>query len=305
MYYQATDKIAIIGAGNVARALLNNLIGEKIFKEIFLLRGDKGKLEQFVADSQDAAHLQGITIHGCDGIGGIPGDATCIVTASAEFDYSKIARQYGKNLREAIIKYEAPLIKDIAKEFAARENPYEGHIFMITNPTGAMSGILHKYSGLAAEKIHPFGAMLDTIRAETASSRDLKALFIGEHGPSGFVVPELSGIDNDEAETLTRDTHQRGAGIAAGLGYSTGVSGVLMWYLKQLQSGNSERRYIPFGTWYDNTFIEIPATIEDGLIQSATNRLTNASLEKLKASVAKVKRLDDIASKLLSDLECK
>jgi malate/lactate dehydrogenase len=304
--YNATDTIVIIGAGNVGKALLNNLIAKRIFKEIHVTRADKQKLTQYVADSKESAYFNGVSIHGFESMNDIPPHATCIVAASAEFDYAEIAQKNGVNLRESILQYEAPVIRSIAEGFACRDNEYEGHVFMITNPTETMSGVFHTYSGIPAERIHPFGAMLDSVRAEMAymdrhaDEMSIEVTVIGEHGPSGFIAPELSTISDAEAEELTRESHRRGADIAAELGYATGVSGVLIQYLEQLQRGWCERIYIPFGTYHLDMFIEVPARLQDGNVELRINDLENDSLERLKASVDKVKALHEKASDMLS-----
>lgn len=234
-----TMKVAIIGAGNVGKAVFHDLQHVNMIREITLIGRNKAKVEAEVVDAKDAAivwedYRPKLTSGGYEKTQG----ADIIVYTAGT---SKVQADRMEMLHSNCV---------IAEEVFKEINQYnqDAIIICVTNPLDVITMKIQQVTGRPARKVIGTGTLLDTARlirlvAEflEISDRQVYIPVVGEHGASavallksfrimGMTMDEyLKNVTNADAalnvKALEKSFKKGGFRIAHGKGYtSTGVS---------------------------------------------------------------------------------
>lgn len=233
-------KVAIIGAGNVGKAVFHDLQHINKIGNITLIDRNKKKAEAEVADAKDAAILWEGYRPKLDfgGYEKTKGADIIVYTAGS----SKIENEDRMEMLHSNCV--------IAEEVFAEINRYnqDAIIICVTNPLDVITMKIQQVTGRAARKVIGTGTLLDTARlvrivAELLdiSSQQIYIPVVGEHGASavsllstfrimGMTMDDYlkSVIDTDadlNVKALENTFKKGGWKIVSGKGYtSTGVS---------------------------------------------------------------------------------
>ncbi len=232
-------KVAIVGAGNVGKAVFHDLQHVNMVREITLIDRNKAKAEAEVIDAKDAAILWEEYGPKLDsgGYEKTKGADIIVYTAGS----SKVEADRMEMLHSNCV---------IAEEVFTEINRYnqDAIIICVTNPLDVITMKIQQVTGRAARKVIGTGTLLDTARlvrfvAEflEISDRQIYIPVVGEHGASavallssfnimGTTMDEyLKNVINPDAvlnvKALENAFKKGGFRIFYGKGYtSTGVS---------------------------------------------------------------------------------
>ena len=233
-------KVAIIGTGNVGKAVFHDLQHVNMIKEITLIGRNMKKAEAEVVDAKDAAILweeYGAKLN-FGGYEKTKGADIIIYTAGSS--------KFEKEDRMEMLHSNCVIAEEVFTEI----NRYnqDAIILCVTNPLDVITMKIQQVTGRAARKVIGTGTLLDTARlvrivAELLelSDRQIYIPVVGEHGASavsllsafrimGMTMDEylksITGADADLNVKALENTFKKGGWrIAAGKGYtSTGVS---------------------------------------------------------------------------------
>lgn len=233
-------KTAIIGAGNVGKAVFADLQHVNMVREITLIARDRKKAKAEVEDARDAAILRqdyGPKLyHG--GYEETEGADIIIYTAGA----SKVSQDRMEMLHSNCV---------IAEEIFSEINRYnkDAIILCVTNPLDVITMKIQQVTGRDPHKVIGTGTLLDSARMIRfmadlleLSDRSLHMYVVGEHGNSAVALMssvrimgqrvdeylKRSVADTDailNVESLESVFKKGGFRILSGKGYtSTGVS---------------------------------------------------------------------------------
>ena len=248
-------KVAIIGTGNVGKAVFHDLQHVNMIREITLIDRNKAKAEAEVADAKDAAILW------------------------EEYGAKLVSGGYEKTKGADIIVYTAGSSKiesdrmemlhsncAIAEEVFTEINRYnrDAIIICVTNPLDVITMKIQQVTGRDARKVIGTGTLLDTARlirivAEflEVSDRQIYIPVVGEHGATavallssfrimGMTIDEyLKNATNTDAvlnvKALESTFKKGGFRIVNGKGYtSTGVSAAVCRLVANIAADGKE-----------------------------------------------------------------
>ncbi len=186
-----TNKITIIGAGQVGSTVAFALTLKEIASEIVLIDIDKDRAMGEAMDiRQGTPFVSPVYIH--DGDYSDAKDSDIVVLTSG------VARKPGQtrlDLAQTNVNITKSIIPEITK--AAPDALY----VVVANPVDILTYQFVKYSGIPANRIFGTGTMLDTARfrariAETykVAQENVHGYVFGEHGDSSFVPWSLANI---------------------------------------------------------------------------------------------------------------
>ncbi len=200
-------KVAIIGAGNVGKAVFHDLQHVNMIREITLIDKNENKAKAEVADAKDAAVLweeYGAKLS-FGGYENTKGADIIIYTAGS----SKIQTD-----RMEILHTNC----NIAEEVFTEINRYnqDAIILCVTNPLDVVTMKIQQVTGRAARKVIGSGTLLDTARlvrtvAELleVSDRQIYIPVVGEHGASAVSLLShfrIMGMSMDDYLKSVTDT---------------------------------------------------------------------------------------------------
>ncbi|MFQ5467935.1 MAG: malate dehydrogenase, partial [Kiloniellaceae bacterium] len=221
----ARNKIALIGSGAIG-GTLGLLAGLKELGDIALFDVVDGVPQGKALDLAESSPVQGFDAHVSGGTGYkvIKGADVVIVTAG-------VPRRPGMS-RDDLLEINARVMETVGaniKKFCPK-----AFIICITNPLDAMVWILHKASGVPANKIVGMAGVLDSARfryflaAEMGVSvEDVTAFVLGGHGDAmvpmvrystvaGIPLPDLvkmGWLSKQRLDEIVRRTRDGGAEI--------------------------------------------------------------------------------------------
>jgi len=186
-----SNKVAIVGTGNVGATLAYSLLNSGLANEIVLIDRNLSKAEGEAMDLNHAIPMaKPIKIYAGD-YSNCFGAAITVVTAGA-------AQKPGETRLDLAAK-NTEIVKDIILEIV-KFNP-QGLILIATNPVDILTYAAIKYSGLSPNRVFGSGTILDTARFRyllsqrfEVDSRSVHAYIIGEHGDSEVPVWSLANI---------------------------------------------------------------------------------------------------------------
>ncbi len=186
-----TNKVAIVGIGNVGATLGYGLLVSGLATEIVLIDRNLSKAEGEAMDLTHAVPMMKPTKIYAGNYQDCAGAAITVITAGA-------AQKPGETRLDLAVKNTA-IIKDIIQEII-KFNP-EGLILIATNPVDILTFAAIKYSGLHPNRVFGSGTILDTARFRFLLSqrfevdpRSVHAYIIGEHGDSEVPVWSIANI---------------------------------------------------------------------------------------------------------------
>ena len=249
-------KVAIIGAGNVGKAVFHDLQHVNMIRKITLIDRNKKKVEAEVADAKDAAILW-------EGYGPKLDFGGYEKTKGADI----IVYTAGSSKVEAEDRMEMLHSNCvIAEEVFTEINRYnqDAIIICVTNPLDVITMKIQQVTGRAARKVIGTGTLLDTARlvrivAELLeiSNQQIYIPVVGEHGASavsllstfrimGMTMDDYlkSVIDTDadlNVKALENTFKKGGWRIVSGKGYtSTGVSAAVCRLVANIAADSRE-----------------------------------------------------------------
>ncbi len=186
-----TNKVAIIGVGNVGATLAYGLLLSGLATEIVLIDANHHKAEGEAMDLTHAVPLAKPTRIYAGDYKDIAGAAITVVTAGA-------AQKPGET-RLDLAQKNTNIFKQIIPQIV-KYNPH-GLILIATNPVDVLTYASIKFSGLPHTRVFGSGTILDTARFRYMLSkrfdvdpRSVHAYIIGEHGDSEVPVWSLANI---------------------------------------------------------------------------------------------------------------
>jgi L-lactate dehydrogenase len=175
--------IGIIGIGSVGTSVAISVLHTGIADELLLFDARQERAE---GEAMDMAH--GVSFYPSATV------RTATPEQMLEADAVVIAAGRGGKPEESrldLLRDNARIIKELGEKLKGAK----GLLIMIANPVDVLTYVLHKASGLPAERVIGTGTMLDTARLRQILGRELElesdsihAQVIGEHGDSEVVL---------------------------------------------------------------------------------------------------------------------
>lgn len=248
-------KVAIIGTGNVGKAVFHDLQHVNMIREITLIGRNKSKAEAEVVDARDAAILwedygPKLSFGGYEKTEGA--DIIVYTAGSSKVETDRMEMLHSNC--------------DIAEKVFKEINRYnqDAIILCVTNPLDVITMKVQQVTGRPARKVIGSGTLLDTARlvrvvAEflEVSDRQIHIPVVGEHGASavsllssfrimGMTMDEylksVTGTDTDlNVKALENIFKKGGFRIFDGKGYtSTGVSAAVCRLVANIAADSRE-----------------------------------------------------------------
>ncbi|MFA5995961.1 MAG: L-lactate dehydrogenase [Patescibacteria group bacterium] len=186
-----SNKVTIIGAGNVGSATAFTLALSGTAEEIVLLDTNLAKAQGEVMDIEHgSSFLPHVQLTATKSFIDIKQSNVVIITAGA--------KQTPGETRLDLLKHNAAVTKDVVlniKRYAPN-----CVILVVVNPVDILTYLAYKYSSFPKQRVFGSGTVLDTARFRSylakhfnINSHNVHAYIMGEHGDSSF--PMLSTAD--------------------------------------------------------------------------------------------------------------
>lgn len=188
-----SNRVVIVGAGNVGSSIAYCLITKELSKEILMIDIAEDLVNGQVLDMQDSCDFtNGIDITTANYSDLRDGDIV-VVTCGA-------AQKEGET-RLDLLKTNARIIRNVVASI--RETGKNVYILMVTNPVDVLTYIAIKESGLSKNQVFGSGTFLDSARLRVHLAKKLgvgttstHAHVLGEHGDSSFPALSSASISN-------------------------------------------------------------------------------------------------------------
>lgn len=189
--FHISNKVAIVGVGNVGATLAYGLLLSGLATDIVLIDNNHAKAEGEAMDLTHAVPLTHPTRITAGSYADCAGAAITVITAGA-------AQKPGESRLDLAAK-NTEIFRTITTE-VVKHNP-GGLILVATNPVDVLTYASIKFSGLSSNRVFGSGTILDTARFRYLLSqrfdvdpRSVHAYIIGEHGDSEVPVWSLANI---------------------------------------------------------------------------------------------------------------
>lgn len=186
-----SNKVAIVGIGNVGATLAYGLLLSGLATEIVLIDQNQAKAEGEAMDLTHAVPLAKPTRIYAGSYNDCAGATITIITAGA-------AQKPGETRLDLAAK-NTEIFRFITQE-VVKHNP-RGLILIATNPVDVLTYASIKFTGLPSNRVFGSGTILDTARFRYLLSqrfevdpRSVHAYIIGEHGDSEVAAWSLANI---------------------------------------------------------------------------------------------------------------
>ena len=181
-----TEKLAIIGAGNVGSATAFAAIQKGLFSEIVIIDINREKAE---GESLDIMH--GVSF--VNPVRVYSGDYTDCKNADVIVITAGAAQEKSETRRD-LLNRNAAIYKSIVPEIV-RHCSENAFIIPVTNPVDVLSLLTYRISGFDKSRVIGSGTVLDTSRFKYTLSKhtgidmtDINAYVLGEHGDSELAL---------------------------------------------------------------------------------------------------------------------
>jgi len=188
---QQTNRVAVVGTGNVGSTFAYALLLSGLASEIVLIDVNRARAE---GEAMDLNHTEPFAKPTRIWAGEYPDCAGAAVTVIA----AGVGQKPGETRLE-LVKRNAAVFAQVVPQIA-KYNP-DGIILVATNPVDVLTYASLKLSGLPARRVIGSGTILDTARFRHLLSRhfavdprSVHAYIIGEHGDSEVPVWSLANI---------------------------------------------------------------------------------------------------------------
>ncbi len=203
MTQQATNRVAIVGAGNVGASLGYALVLSGLVNEIVLIDANARRAEGEAMDLAHAVPFSRPTRVWAGDYADCAGAAVTVIAAGA-------GQRPGES-RLDLARRNAAIMRDIVPRIA--ECRPDGILLVATNPVDVLTHVVLERSGLAPKRVIGSGTILDTGRFRAllgahfgVDPRSVHAFVIGEHGDSEVPVWSLATIAGQNLSDLAAAT---------------------------------------------------------------------------------------------------
>lgn len=298
-----SQRVVVIGAGNVGSSIAYSILNQEIAKEIVIIDIAEGLAKAQVLDMQDASNFTygvKVTYAGYDCLE--DGDVV-VVTCGA-------AQKEGQT-RVDLLNINAKIIRDVVGKIKATGK--QVYIVMVTNPVDVLTYIAVTESGLPKGMVFGSGTFLDTARLRNILSKKLDlngsnihAHIIGEHGDTslpvlsstnigGIALDSFLKIDADFYKQIAQEVRDSAYEIIKGKNATYyGIGSAIAKIVKSII--RDEKRIIPLSVMlegqygYDGVCIGVPAKLSSSGAEIIGEICLNEDETKMfKASVDYVK----------------
>jgi len=314
----ATNKIALIGAGNIGGTLAL-LAGLKELGDIVLFDIAEGIPQGKALDIAEAAPIEGFDaqVTGANDYAALSGADVVIVTAG-------VARKPGMS-RDDLVGINTKVMTQVGE--GIKQNCPDAFVICITNPLDAMVGVLQRASGLPAARVVGMAGVLDSARfryflAEefNVSVEDVTAFVLGGHGDTmvplvrystvaGIPVPDLIEMGwstTEKIEQIVQRTRDGGAEIVGLLKtgsafYAPASSAIQMAdaYLKDKKRLLPCAAYVDRAYGLDGLYMGVPVIIGAGGVERIVEIALNDEEQVMfDNSVNAVKTLNEVVKRV-------
>ncbi len=188
---QQTNRVAVVGTGNVGSTFAYALLLSGLASEIVLIDANRARAE---GEAMDLNHSEPFAKPTRIWAGDYGDCADAVVTVIA----AGVGQKPGET-RLNLLKRNAAVFAEVVPQ-VARNNP-GGIVLVATNPVDVMTYAALKLSGMPPRRVIGSGTILDTARFRHLLSRhfavdprSVHAYIIGEHGDSEVPVWSLANI---------------------------------------------------------------------------------------------------------------
>ena len=194
----STDRIAVVGVGNVGATTAYALLLSGLAPDIVLINRDRNKAEGEAEDISHAEPWSHTTLVRAGGFEDGAGAKVTVVTVGAGLKPGET--------RLDLLKKNAAIFRDVIPRIAAA-NP-DGILLIASNPVDALTHYARKLSGFEPSRVVGSGTILDTARLRVLlgahygiDPQSVHAYIIGEHGDSQVPVwsaARIAGLSIEE-----------------------------------------------------------------------------------------------------------
>jgi malate dehydrogenase len=226
-------KVTVVGAGAVGASCAEYIAMKNFASEVVLVDIKEGFAEGKAMDLMQCASLNGFDTK----ISGSTSDYSKTAGSDVAVITSGIPRKPGMT-REELIGINAGIVKSVATSLL--EHSPNVIIIVVSNPMDTMTYLVHKSTGMPANRIIGMGGALDSARfkyrlAEALScpSSDVDGMVIAAHSDTGMLpltrlatrcgVPVSQFLSEERLTKVADDTKVGGATL-------TGLLGTSAWY---------------------------------------------------------------------------
>lgn len=294
--------IGIIGIGSVGTSVAISVLHTGIADELLLFDARQERAE---GEAMDMAH--GVSFYPTATV------RTATPEQMLEADAVVIAAGRGGKPEESrldLLKDNARIIKELGEKLKGAK----GLLIMIANPVDVLTYVLHKASGLPAERVIGTGTMLDTARLRQILGRELElesdsihAQVIGEHGDSevvlwsgaeigGALLRDWPGWTSEKEERIAREVKSAAQEIIKRKGVTNHAIGLvtaalLKWAVR------GERRVLTVSRVQEGIYglkdvaLSLPTIVgSEGATQVLEPQMDEQELKALKQSAEVIKK---------------
>ena len=204
-----SNKITIIGAGNVGSTIAYTMAVKGVAAEIVMIDINKEKAFGEAMDIRQGAPF-------CHALNIYSGDYGDAANSDIVIVTSGIARKAGQS-RIDLAQTNVNILKSITEKIV-KHAPNAVYLF-VNNPVDILTYVFSRISGVPDSRILGSGTILDTSRlkariADTLaiSQRNVHAFVLGEHGDSSFIpwsMASVAGIPVDDYRDCLDPVHIR------------------------------------------------------------------------------------------------
>jgi malate dehydrogenase len=313
-------KIALIGAGNIGGTLAH-LISLKELGDVSLIDVAEGIPQGKALDLAQSSSIElfNVKIQGSTSYKAMKDADVVIVTAG-------FARSPGMT-RDDLVEKNSSIIQQVGNEI--KKNCPKSFVICITNPLDAMVSILQKSAGLNTNMCVGMAGVLDSARLQYflaeefgVSIQDVNAFVLGGHGDtmvplirystvSGIPVPELVKLKwstQKKVNAIIKRTRDGGGEIGrlmktSSAFYAPASSAIAMAesYLKDNKRVLPCAAYLKGEYGVKGLYVGVPVIIGcKGVEKIIEFKLSSLEKKQFKKSVAAVRNLTSLASKLIN-----
>ncbi len=195
-------KVVLVGTGAVGTAYAYSLVNQGIITELVLIDMNKEKAKGEAMDLVHGMAFAPTNIKVNYGDYSECKDAQLVVITAG-------ANQKPGETRLELVEKNTKIMKSIVKE--VMDNGFNGIFLIASNPVDILSYVVHKESGLPANKVIGSGTTLDTARFKALigeylelDPRNVHAVIIGEHGDSELPVWSQASIGTENLDKVIK-----------------------------------------------------------------------------------------------------
>ena len=216
-------KVTIVGAGNVGHSAAQWILSHRL-ADVTLVDVIEGMPQGKALDLLEAEPIEGVDfrITGTNGYDETAQSDIVVIVAG-------IARKPGMS-REDLLATNAGIVRGVTEQVIKRSP--DAHLIVVTNPLDVMVYLVHKISGLPAERVMGQSGALDSTRFRTfiahelgVSVQDVSAMVIGAHSDTHMVplaslatvggIPLRRLLPADRMAAIVERTRKGGAEIVS------------------------------------------------------------------------------------------